>query len=198
MPTPARTSIEEIVGAARDILDSDGQTGLTMQAVAARVGVRSPSLYKHVRSRDDLVGLVATSVARELAARLDGAVAGTAADAREQLIELSHRLRRYAHAQPEQYRLLFAPASEAGRATPEALAASVAPLIDITTRLAGPERALEAARTATAWATGFIAMEFAGAFQLGGDVDDAYDYGITRIADALSGASAPDDPGQDP
>jgi AcrR family transcriptional regulator len=197
VPTPARTSIEEIVGAARDILDADGQTGLTMQAVAARVGVRSPSLYKHVRSRDDLVGLVATSVAQELAARL-GAIGGDAGDPRGQLIELAHLLRRFAHAQPEQYRLLFAPASEASRATPEALASSVAPLIDITTRLAGRGQALEAARTATAWATGFIAMEFAGAFRLGGDVDDAYDYGISRIADALAAGSAPADPSQDP
>ena len=38
MPTPDRTSLDEIVDAARDILEHDGLAGLTMQAVAQRVG----------------------------------------------------------------------------------------------------------------------------------------------------------------
>ncbi len=38
MPTPDRTSIEEITAAGCDILESHGYAGLTMQAVAARVG----------------------------------------------------------------------------------------------------------------------------------------------------------------
>ena len=58
MPTPDRTSLADIVAAARQILESEGLAGLTMQAVAQRVGVRAPSLYKRVRNRDDLIRLV--------------------------------------------------------------------------------------------------------------------------------------------
>ncbi|MFG1916818.1 TetR-like C-terminal domain-containing protein [Micromonospora sp. NPDC048898] len=47
-------------------------------------------------------------------------------------------------------------------------------------------RALDAARTLTAWANGFVSMELAGAFKLGGDVDQAYEFGIARLADALA------------
>ncbi len=186
MPTPARTSLDDIVRAGSDILDAHDVAGLTMQAVAERVGVRAPSLYKRVRSRDDLVRLIAAGISRDVGERLRTVVDRGSADPRIQLAELAHALRAYAHAHPERYRLLFTPASAAARPTPDDLAHSVTALLEVTGRLAGPARALEAARTVTAWATGFIGMEFAGAFQLGGDVDSAYDYGITRLAHALS------------
>jgi hypothetical protein len=36
-----------------------------------------------------------------------------------------------------------------------------------------------------AWAHGFISMELAGAFRLGGDLDRAYAFGIERLGTAL-------------
>ena len=76
MPTPPRTSLPEIVAAGRSILEADGLGGLTMQRVAEEVGVRSPSLYKRVRSRGDLIRLIADSVADDLAATMDAAASG--------------------------------------------------------------------------------------------------------------------------
>ena len=55
--------------------------------------------------------------------------------------------------------------------------------------LAGPDHVLEAARTVVAWASGFVGMELAGAFRLGGDVDAAFDYGARRIAAAIQQAT---------
>ena len=82
-----------------------------MQAVATRVGVRAPSLYKRVRNRDELVALVAEATARELGERLDAAAAG-AADARSRLMALARTFRGFAHERPVAFRLLFAPGSE--------------------------------------------------------------------------------------
>ena len=62
MPTPERTTLDEIVAAARDLLEDGGPARVTMQAVAQRVGVRAPSLYKRVRDRDALLTLVSTSI----------------------------------------------------------------------------------------------------------------------------------------
>ena len=61
-------------------------------------------------------------------------------------------------------------------------------LLRIAAELAGPGEALEAARMVTAWLYGFVSMELAGAFNLGGDIDRAFEYGIARLLDSLAKA----------
>ncbi|GII54261.1 TetR family transcriptional regulator [Planotetraspora thailandica] len=184
MPTPERTSLEAIVEAARDILESHGLAQLTMQAVADRVGVRAPSLYKRVRNRDALVRLVAEVTLLDLERQLHAVPA--APDPRETLVELLRAFRAFAHARPAAYHLVFTNTPGSGRPDPALLARAAAPLLQISADLAGPAEALEAARTTTAWAHGFISMELAAAFNLGGDVDRAYEYGMARLAAALT------------
>jgi hypothetical protein len=62
-----------------------------------------------------------------------------------------------------------------------------APVLLIARDLAGADAALEAARLITAWATGFIDMELAGAFRLGGDIDRAFEFGLERLERGLRG-----------
>ncbi|MGC4750006.1 TetR/AcrR family transcriptional regulator [Micromonospora sp. DT201] len=185
MPTPDRTSLDAIVRAGQDILESAGLSGLTMQAVADRVGVRAPSLYKRVRSRDDLVRLITEATVRDLGERLAAIGAGT--DSRRDLAELARAFRAFAHARPRGYQLIFAPRPDRTGPSTEALTHAVEPVLQVAANLAGEAQALNAARTLTAWANGFISMELAGAFKLGGDIDQAYEFGIARLADALIG-----------
>src|SRR6187200_2813799 len=184
MPTPARTSIEQIVKAGRDIVEADGIDGLTMQSIASRVGVRAPSLYKRLQGRNELLRLVANDAAAELTRDLESAAAGK--DARRDLANLARTFRRFAHANPGAYSLIFAPLPDDARADPEWSIKASAPVINATERLAGTADALEAARTVVAWANGFIAMELAGAFRLGGHVDRAWEYGIDHVATAIA------------
>jgi AcrR family transcriptional regulator len=186
MPTPGRTSITDIVAAAREILEAHGHAGLTMQAVADQVGVRAPSLYKRVRNRDDLVRLVAEATIQDLGERLHAIP--VSADARTDLAELARAFRGFAHARPTAYRLIFGWGPVTVPTDPDLLARAAAPVLRIAADLAGPENALEAARTLTAWANGFISMELAGAFNLGGDIESAFDYGVGRLADAFTAA----------
>jgi len=188
MPTPARTSLEQIVKAGRDIVETDGIDGLTMQSVAARVGVRAPSLYKRLHGRNELLRLVANDAAAELTHDLESAADGK--DARRDLASLASTFRRFAHANPGAYSLIFAPLPDDARADAGWSVKASAPVIDTTERLAGTDHALEAARTVVAWANGFIAMELAGAFRLGGDVDRAFDYGIDRLGVAIDTGAA--------
>lgn len=177
MPTPERTSLDAIVSAARDILESEGLAGLTMQAIAQRVGVRAPSLYKRVESRDDLIRLVAEATVRELTERLqDGAT----------VTDFASVFRTYAHQYPVAFQLVMAPGPHLPRPGVDYLLAATEPLLRATTLVAGEEHALDAARTVTAWATGFIGMELAGGFNLGGDVDAAWDYGVARLVAAIT------------
>jgi hypothetical protein len=86
--------------------------------------------------------------------------------------------RAFAHAHPRTYELLFMNLPEGARASPERNAAAAAPVLSLATRLVGPTEALVAARLLTAFAHGFVSMELAGAFRLGGDVDEAFGYGV--------------------
>lgn len=172
MPAPVRTTNEQVIAAAREILESRGPAGLTMQAVAARVGVRAPSLYKRFQDREALLTAVAESAVDELAGRLE--------TASPDLHRLASVYRAFAYEQPEAFRLMFTSA-----APQEALQRAAAPVIRAAARIAGDERALEAARLFTAWATGFLQMELAGAFRLGGDVDHAFGYGLRVLVAGL-------------
>ncbi|MEJ1088656.1 WHG domain-containing protein [Microbacterium sp. Mu-80] len=172
MPTPQRTSHTAIITAAREILEADGPAGLTMQAVAAGVGVRAPSLYKHVRDRDALLSAVTEAAIDELGERL--------ASADADLRALAAVYRAHAHAQPEAFRLMFTASARL-----DALQRAAAPVIDAARGLVGDTHALDAARLFTAWATGFLNMELAGAFRLGGGVDAAFTYGLERLIRGL-------------
>ena len=173
MPTPERTSTEAIVAAGRDILETSGPAGLTMQAVAERVGVRAPSLYKRVRDREALHAAVAAASIDALTARLDAAG--------DDITALAHAYRGFAHDHPEGFRFMFTIA-----APHDALQRSAAPLIRAASALVGDDDALDAARLFTAWATGFLQMELSGAFRLGGDVDRAFEYGLCRLTAGLT------------
>jgi hypothetical protein len=82
---------------------------------------------------------------------------------------------------------LFAPEERGDAATQEARQAAAAPAIAAIAELAGPENALHAARTFTAFMHGHVTMLLAGAFKLGGDVDAAFDYGIDRLLLGIAG-----------
>ncbi len=188
MPTPPRTSLDEIVRAGRTILDAEGLDALTMQRVAAAVGVRAPSLYKRVRDRDALVRLIAQDVTDDLGATLSGAA--ITGDPRADLRAIAAAFRTWAHAHPGSFALLFARLPDSWRLEPEAGGGALDAMFRAIAALTGPAHVLEAARTVVAWASGFVSMELAGAFRLGGDVDAAFSYGADRISDAISSKAA--------
>lgn len=58
-------SREDVVRAAVGVLDDAGLDGLTLRAVAARLGVQAPTLYWHVRNKRELMDLVAMAITAE-------------------------------------------------------------------------------------------------------------------------------------
>jgi AcrR family transcriptional regulator len=189
MPAHSQTSTAAIVAAARRLLEERGTSALTMQDVAVAVGVRAPSLYKRVRSRDDLLRLILEDVNDELTAVLDAAA--SSGDPVTDLRAITAAYRRLALANPVAYTLSYAPTGLPGAT--ERSARSSATLLRVIAEVAGPQDALPAARTVVAWANGFIAMELTGAFRLGGDVEQAWDFGLDRILAAIQGEVVPGD-----
>lgn len=181
MPTPERTSLDAIVAAASELLEEAGLVGVTMQAVAERVGVRAPSLYKRVESRERLIQLVAEAALTDVA-RLTEDASGPE--------DLANTLRTFGHRRPAAFQLVMTPSAGTPVASDPFRVAASASILRVAEGLVGEARALEAARTLTAWAAGFITMELGGSFRLGGDLDDAWRFGLERITAALASASA--------
>lgn len=188
-PAPARTTDAAILAAARDLLDEGGPDLVTMQAVAVRVGIRAPSLYKHVASRGALLRAVAEDGIAEIGAALAAAALGH--DPSSDLRAMAHAFRAWAHRTPNRYRHVFASREAADRPPAGLAAAAVAPLLEACARLVGPERALEAARLLTAYVHGFTSMELAEGFGLGGSVDAAFAFGVDTLVGALEGMDRP-------
>src|SRR5579862_5928488 len=186
MPAHAQTSTGAIVAAGRHLLEERGADALTMRDVADAVGVRAPSLYKRVRDRSDLVRLILEDVADELIAALDAAA--TTGDPGTDLRAMTWAYRRFARANPVAYALMYAPQTVPGET--ERSVRSSATLLRTVEELVGPQQALPAARMLVAWANGFITMELAGAFRLGGDIEQAWTFGLDQILAAIRAGRA--------
>ena len=63
---PAGLTKAVIVQAALDLLDEAGMDGLTVRALASRLGVQAPALYWHVRSKQALLDEMATQIWRQI------------------------------------------------------------------------------------------------------------------------------------
>jgi AcrR family transcriptional regulator len=188
-PAPARTSTDAIVAAARRILESDGLPAVTMRNVADAVGVKGPSLYKRVPDRAALLRAVSDSVVDDLARTMARAIETD--DPRADLRAAAIAYRDFVLRNPNGYRLLFADLPAAAAADAASLAALGDPVVRAMARLTEPKEALEGARTFVAWAHGFVTMELAGAFRLGGDLDAAYAFGVEAILAGVSAWAAP-------
>lgn len=180
MPAPERTSLADITDAARRILESSGTDAVTMSAVANAVGIRPPSLYKRVEDRNGLLRLIADDAAAELVTAFRTV---TDAEPRDRLVGYARAFRHFAATAPRAASLLFAPPSEAARGD-GTLPGEIMELLLDPLRALGHTDPLPAARTLTAWVYGFTVLEHAGAFRSGGDVDEAFTFGLSQVIPA--------------
>jgi AcrR family transcriptional regulator len=156
-----------------------------MGLLAERLGVRTPSLYKHVTSQADLVHRIAVQAANELADAIRDATQGRAGS--DALTAGAHAMRTYVKEHPGRY--------AAGNAA----------------RSAGPDDPLNAAigRVLASWAAmlrgydidadheihalrmvrtmlhGFATLEVASGFQIDVGVDDSFTWMIDFIDHGL-------------
>jgi AcrR family transcriptional regulator len=172
-----------VVDIGAQLADEAGLERLTLAGVAARAGVRLPSLYKHVGGLDDLQRGVAVLALRELAERLSAAAVGRAgADA---LRALAEAYRRYARERPGRY----AATLRAPGADDDEHARAAAVVVEIVFAvLQGYDLAgghlVHATRILRSSLHGFVALEAAGGFGLPDSVDETF----ARLVDGLDAA----------
>lgn len=186
MAAPAKTTDEAIARAARRIIAGAGLEALSMQAVAAAVGVRAPSLYKRYPDRDALVAEVARRELVALREALESAGEGHG-QPRAALLALGDAYRAFAHQRPRLYPLLVADRPATKDPVFAERARAVEPLFAALGSLVDAAHLLDAARLVTAFVHGFVSMELRGSFQLGGEPASAYRFGLGVLVDGLRG-----------
>src|SRR6478752_9502790 len=103
-PARARTSRPDIVAVGRELLEAGGLDAVTMQAIADRVGIRAPSLYKRFSDRGDLISAIGASVLADLGEELVPFIdLEPAAGVRA----VAEAFRRFALDHPRSYELIF-------------------------------------------------------------------------------------------
>ena len=184
MPSPPKTNDSAIIAAARKLVRAHGRDGFSMGDVASAVGIRAPSLYGRFADRSALVTAVELSLLRELGQAL--ARAPRHVDPAAALRELARAYRAFAKANPREYALLFDARAEHSAQATQARTDSLAPALPTFAALVGAPAALAAARVLTPFLHGFVAMELAGAFRLGGGIDEAFEHGVATILAGLA------------
>ena len=184
MPRAGLSRAVVVTEAAR-VADEVGLERLTLAAVASRLGVRLPSLYKHIAGLEALQVHLAAAAGRELAAELSAATVGRSKG--DALLAMAHAYRAFALRRPGAYAATLRAPEDGDE---EHQAAAMAVLQVVLSVLAGfgleGEDAIDAVRGLRALLHGFVAIEAAGGFKLPQDLDRSYRRLVQTYADTLS------------
>jgi AcrR family transcriptional regulator len=190
VPRAGLTS-DDVVAAAAGLIDEIGYQDLTMGLLAQRLGIRAPSLYKHVDDLADLRHRIATLAITELGDAVRDAMQGRAGlDALSALLTAT---RAYVTAHPGRYTATIG-AEFTGPDDP-LLAASTRILASIAAVLRGygigDDEMDHAIRTIRCTIHGFAALQASSGFQWNADPDESFDWMIRFIDRGLRAISAP-------
>jgi AcrR family transcriptional regulator len=174
-----------VISEAGDLADEVGFGNLTISALAQRLGVRQPTLYKHVTGTSGLHREMAILAKLELADVMRRSAVGKSGD--DALIAISIAYRTWATEHPGRYAATVrAPApGDDGDETASREALEV-----VTTVLDGygitGDDAIDVTRSFRAALHGFVSLEAAGGFGLPTDVDRSFDRLIHSLVRAIT------------
>jgi AcrR family transcriptional regulator len=176
-----KLSRDVIVNAALTFLDREGWDALTINALAAQLGTKGPSLYNHVASLDDLRRSVRKRVVGDIIEMLGTAGQGRTRD--DAVLAMAGAYRSYAHHHPGRYSA-FTRMPLAGGDDPEFTAVARAAAEPILAVLASygmeGEDAFYAALEFWAALHGFVLLEMTGVMA-GVDVDAVFSDMVLRL-----------------
>jgi AcrR family transcriptional regulator len=186
----AGLSPDRVVEEAAALAAEVGMEALTLAAVANRVGVRAPSLYKHVEGGlPELRRLLGIRAKRRLAAVLAEAAVGRSRG--EALHALADAYRGWASAHPADYAAAQR-APVAGDSEDQEASAEVTQVVfgALAGYDAGEDTLVDAVRTLRAGLHGFAALDAAGGFALPRSLEDSFAWWLATVDSALSDTAA--------
>jgi AcrR family transcriptional regulator len=189
MPRPGLTAAS-VTEAAAGLVDENGFEQLSMSLLAERLGIKTPSLYKHVAGQADLAHRIAVLSMHEFADAIRDAIQGRAGS--EALAAGAQAMRRWVLDHPGRYATGNA-ATATGPDDPlipavERVVASWAAMIR--GYKLGPGQEIHALRMLRSVLHGFATVEATGGFQMDADVDESFTWMINFIDQGLQAIAA--------
>jgi AcrR family transcriptional regulator len=180
-----KLSRDVIVNSALTFLDREGWDALTINALAAQLGTKGPSLYNHVNSLDDLRRSVRKRVVGDIIEMLGTVGQGRTRD--DAVLVMAGAYRSYAHHHPGRYSAFTRMPLDGGD-DPEFTAVARAAAEPVIAVLASygldGEDAFYAALEFWAALHGFVLLEMTGVMA-GIDVDAVYSDMVLRLATGM-------------
>jgi AcrR family transcriptional regulator len=176
---------DAVVEAAAAVADKDGLEAVTLARLAADLGVRPPSLYKHVDGLDAIRRALAVKGVTEANRRIQQATIGKARD--EAMFALAHAYWQFARDRPG----LYAASLRAARPGEKDVAAAGEALLGtVLSVLSGygvkGDDALHATRGLRAIIHGFVSLDAAGGFRLKLNLNESFDRLLSAFAKDLA------------
>jgi AcrR family transcriptional regulator len=142
-----------------------------MRRVADRLGIKAPSIYKHLPDKAALEHAIITDGFEEQGERFEVAIAGSS----DPVTAIAGAYREYARAHPHLYRLMTERALERERLAPGVEGRAARPLV----QALGGDRDL--ARALWAFAHGMTILELNDRFPADADLDAAWERGLSAF-----------------
>jgi AcrR family transcriptional regulator len=164
---------DRVIAEAERLADQVGLDALTLAALADTLGVRQPSLYKHVDGLSALKRAISVRAKAELADTLTRAAVGKSRAGAVRSV--AEAFRAWAHAHPGRYEASVTAPDPNDAEDAAASAAVVTVVLDVLAGygLDGPD-AIDATRALRSALHGFVSLEAAGGFGLPRSLDHSY------------------------
>ena len=170
-PVPRSDRVNQIVAAARRVVETDGVDALTMRRLGDELGIKAPSLYKHLPGREAVIARLVDDTLFETGEQMHAAVSAPAPDVTGGPVgSLLLAYRTFGREHPNLYRLLTTGHLPRAALTPGLEDWAGEPFYRAT---AEPYRA----QALWAFAHGTLILEIDGRFLPGSDLDQTWQAG---------------------
>jgi AcrR family transcriptional regulator len=173
-PVGRSARASEVVAAARLLLEREGPEALTMRRLGEELGIRAPSLYKHLASKKAVEVALIEEAFRDIGAALHAALQG-----RDNPVDATRTLlatyRRFSLAQPNLYRLATAGRLPRGDLTPGLEEWAGEPFLLVTGEP-------HLAQALWSFAHGMVILEIDGRYPENSDLDQTWETGVAAFA----------------
>lgn len=186
-PEEARSArAEEIIHLARQLLEREGRDALTMRRLAGELGIRAPSLYKHLPGKQAIeLALIEAGLA-EMGAALHASVQ-PGSDREGAARDLLAAYRRISLAQPNLYRLATGGPLPREQLQPGLEEWAGEPFFLVTGDV-------DLARALWSFAHGMVILEIDARYPEGSDLDGAWEAGARAFGNAGARPGSQDRP----